>query len=161
MVFHKLVNVMDDDTRTRSPPRTLTTPTVGTAYVLGYGVRTVKRSPKTQKLDETSAIHCTLHNHEDSSFGYILGSNKCAGGIYMVDISDPSDPAYVGYWDEEGYNHYVQCGKPVWVRRLPGRISICLLLAQCLIYRTVRFPFRDFIRRRYRCHFLVLKVRSR
>ena len=60
----------------------------------------------------------TAHNlfiNEDTGFGYIVGARNldrslsCAGGLHMVDLSDPKDPAFVGCFEEDGYFHDVQC----------------------------------------------------
>ncbi len=54
----------------------------------------------------------TSHNvaiNEDTGFLYILGSNTCAGGLHMVDISDPVSPSFAGCWADDGFVHDTQC----------------------------------------------------
>ena len=47
--------------------------------------------------------------NEDTGFAYIVGSNKCSGGLYMVDISEPASPKYAGCFSSDGYTHDTQC----------------------------------------------------
>lgn len=47
--------------------------------------------------------------NEDTGFAYIVGSNKCSGGLYMMDISNPLDPTYSGCFSSDGYTHDTQC----------------------------------------------------
>lgn len=47
--------------------------------------------------------------NEDTGFAYIVGSNKCSGGLYMVDISEPALPKYAGCFSSDGYTHDTQC----------------------------------------------------
>ncbi|MCO7223346.1 choice-of-anchor B family protein [Pleionea sp. CnH1-48] len=47
--------------------------------------------------------------NEDSGFAYIVGSNQCSGGLYMVDVSTPTAPTYAGCFSSDGYTHDVQC----------------------------------------------------
>lgn len=47
--------------------------------------------------------------NEDSGFAYVVGSDQCSGGLYMVDISDPVLPQYAGCYTGDGYTHDVQC----------------------------------------------------
>ncbi|MFQ5789657.1 MAG: choice-of-anchor B family protein [Acidobacteriota bacterium] len=54
----------------------------------------------------------TAHNiviNEDSGFAYAVGSNTCAGGLHMIDIRKPRQPAFVGCFAEDGYTHDAQC----------------------------------------------------
>lgn len=50
--------------------------------------------------------------NEDSDVAYVVGatSDDCsAGGLHMVDISDPSNPNFAGCFSGDGYTHDVQC----------------------------------------------------
>lgn len=47
--------------------------------------------------------------NEESGFAYIVGSNMCSGGLYMVDISVPSQPSFAGCFSADGYTHDTQC----------------------------------------------------
>ncbi|SFB14026.1 choice-of-anchor B domain-containing protein [Amycolatopsis marina] len=50
-----------------------------------------------------------ININEDSGFAYVIGTNTCAGGLHMVDISSPTSPAFAGCFDEHGYIHDTQC----------------------------------------------------
>jgi choice-of-anchor B domain-containing protein len=47
--------------------------------------------------------------NEDTGFAYVVGSDTCAGGPHMVDISDPANPAFAGCFADHGYTHDTQC----------------------------------------------------
>ncbi|WP_020408368.1 choice-of-anchor B family protein [Hahella ganghwensis] len=47
--------------------------------------------------------------NEDTGFAYSVGSNRCSGGLYMVDISNPLQPSYEGCFSADGYTHDAQC----------------------------------------------------
>lgn len=54
----------------------------------------------------------SAHNvviNEDSGFAYAVGSSQCAGGLYMMDISTPTQPAFAGCFSGDGYTHDAQC----------------------------------------------------
>ena len=54
----------------------------------------------------------SAHNiaiNEQSGYAYAVGGNLCAGGLYMVDIRQPTQPEYAGCFDADGYTHDVQC----------------------------------------------------
>jgi choice-of-anchor B domain-containing protein len=46
--------------------------------------------------------------NEATGFAYVVGSNLASGGLYMIDISDPLNPAPAGLFSEDGYTHDVQ-----------------------------------------------------
>lgn len=53
-----------------------------------------------------------VHNifvNEDTGYAYAVGAQECAGGLYMININDPMNPAFEGCFDEDGYSHDVQC----------------------------------------------------
>ncbi|NRA46222.1 MAG: choice-of-anchor B family protein [Oligoflexales bacterium] len=65
-------------------------------------------------LSETAGLSSfgSAHNiaiNEETGFAYVVGSKKCSGGLYMVDISDPSNPFYAGCFSSDGYTHDTQC----------------------------------------------------
>jgi choice-of-anchor B domain-containing protein len=47
--------------------------------------------------------------NEDTGFAYLVGSNLCKGGLYMVDIRTPLSPEYAGCFSDDGYTHDAQC----------------------------------------------------
>jgi len=58
--------------------------------------------------DEFSNSH-NLAINEDSGYLYAVGTNTCDGGLHMVDISDPVNPAFAGCFDDHDYIHDTQC----------------------------------------------------
>lgn len=54
-----------------------------------------------------------LHINEDTGFAYAVGTgstgNVCASGLHIVDVNDPTAPAYAGCYNTDGYTHDVQC----------------------------------------------------
>lgn len=54
----------------------------------------------------------SAHNlaiNEDTGFAYAVGTSTCAGGLHMVDISDPANPVSAGCFDDHNYIHDTQC----------------------------------------------------
>ena len=47
--------------------------------------------------------------NEDSGFAYSVGTGTCAGGLHMVDISNPTNPVDAGCYADDGYTHDAQC----------------------------------------------------
>ena len=47
--------------------------------------------------------------NEDTGFAYAVGTSTCAGGLHMVDISDPTNPTSAGCFDDHAYIHDTQC----------------------------------------------------
>ena len=47
--------------------------------------------------------------NEATGYAYVVGSNQCSGGLYMVDISNPTSPSYAGCFSGDGYTHDAQC----------------------------------------------------
>ncbi|WP_163833797.1 choice-of-anchor B family protein [Spartinivicinus ruber] len=67
-----------------------------------------------QTLNETAHLggFGNAHNiaiNEDTGYAYIVGSNQCSGGLYMVNISNPVKPRYAGCFSSDGYTHDTQC----------------------------------------------------
>lgn len=44
-----------------------------------------------------------------TGYGFILGSDTCAGGLHMVDLADPSHPRFSGCFSADGYTHDAEC----------------------------------------------------
>ncbi len=63
---------------------------------------------ETAHLEGFGAAHNIAIN-EDSGFAYVVGSDQCSGGLYMVDISTPAAPAFSGCFSSDGYTHDAQC----------------------------------------------------
>lgn len=57
---------------------------------------------------EFSNAH-NININEDSGFAYVIGTNTCAGGLHMVDISNLTSPTNAGCFAEHGYIHDTQC----------------------------------------------------
>jgi choice-of-anchor B domain-containing protein len=53
--------------------------------------------------------------NEDTGFAYAVGANnaqdihKCAGGLHMIDLDDPTNPVFAGCFAQHGYVHDTQC----------------------------------------------------
>lgn len=47
--------------------------------------------------------------NEDTGFAYAVGSNRCSGGLHMVDIANPLAPEFAGCFSADGYTHDAQC----------------------------------------------------
>ena len=47
--------------------------------------------------------------NEDTGYAYVVGSDTCAGGPHMVDISNPANPTFAGCFADHGYTHDTQC----------------------------------------------------
>lgn len=62
----------------------------------------------TAHYNEFSDAHNIVIN-EDSGYAYGVGTNTCSGGLHMIDISDPLNPANVGCFSGDGYTHDAQC----------------------------------------------------
>ena len=47
--------------------------------------------------------------NEDTAVAYAVGTDTCSGGLHMIDISDPLNPAFAGCFGGDGYTHDAQC----------------------------------------------------
>ena len=47
--------------------------------------------------------------NEDSGFAYAVGTNNCSGGLHMINIQTPTNPASAGCFSGDGYTHDAQC----------------------------------------------------
>jgi choice-of-anchor B domain-containing protein len=81
-------------------------------------VRSVTGAPvtfsETAHYDGFSTSH-NVNINEDTGFLYAVGARNldrslnCAGGLHMIDIGEPSDPAFAGCFADHGYIHDTQC----------------------------------------------------
>ena len=79
-----------------------------------FDLRTLKFITPGSELEETAHLpgFNNAHNifiNEDSGYAYVVGSNQCGQGLFMVDISTPAEPEFAGCFGEDGYTHDVQC----------------------------------------------------
>ncbi|MEM6453988.1 MAG: choice-of-anchor B family protein [Acidobacteriota bacterium] len=58
--------------------------------------------------DGLNRAHNLMIN-EDSDTAYAVGSETCAGGLHMIDLSTPTSPSFLGCFDADGYTHDAQC----------------------------------------------------
>lgn len=47
--------------------------------------------------------------NEQTGYAYVVGTNTCSGGLHMIDIREPKQPAFVGCYSADGYIHDAQC----------------------------------------------------
>lgn len=79
-----------------------------------FDLRTLRGLAPGGTLSETAHLGTfgPAHNiaiNEDTGYAYIVGSNRCSGGLYMVDVSSPQAPAFAGCFSADGYTHDTQC----------------------------------------------------
>ena len=43
--------------------------------------------------------------HEDTGFAYVVGSSECGGGMYVLDMANPTAPGFAGCYTQDGYVH--------------------------------------------------------
>ncbi|MGH3737094.1 MAG: choice-of-anchor B family protein [Micromonosporaceae bacterium] len=75
-------------------------------------LRGVTGVPKTFAADYVYTGIGSSHNiniNERTGFAYVIGSRTCAGGLHMVDLSNPKLPTFAGCFAEHGYIHDTQC----------------------------------------------------
>lgn len=75
-------------------------------------LRSVASPPETFPNTAHYAGFSTAHNiviNEDSGFAYAVGSDTCAGGLHMIDITTPTSPVFAGCYSADGYTHDAQC----------------------------------------------------
>ena len=69
-------------------------------------------SPQVFAVDALYRSINSAHNiaiNEESGFAFLVGSDQCAGGLHMVNISNPKFPSFAGCFADDGYTHDVQC----------------------------------------------------
>ncbi|MCZ6886946.1 MAG: choice-of-anchor B family protein [Gammaproteobacteria bacterium] len=62
--------------------------------------------------DVTYGDFGSAHNiaiNEESQVAYVVGSDTCAGGLHMIDISVANNPLFAGCHDADGDTHDAQC----------------------------------------------------
>jgi len=62
----------------------------------------------TAVYNEFDSAHNIVIN-TDTGFAYAVGGNDCAGGLHIINIKTPSQPAYAGCFNNDGYTHDAQC----------------------------------------------------
>ena len=75
-------------------------------------LRGVTDPPETFEEDAHYPEFARAHNivvNEESGFAYAVGTETCGGGLHMIDVGDPLNPAFVGCFGESGYTHDAQC----------------------------------------------------
>src|SRR5690606_14264654 len=45
----------------------------------------------------------------EAGLAALVGSEDCAGGLHLVDLTDPLNPTFQGCFSERGYTHDAQC----------------------------------------------------
>ncbi|KAG7340671.1 regulatory P domain containing protein [Nitzschia inconspicua] len=68
----------------------------------------------TENFQETAHYNGVGNSHnivinEASGNAYIVGSNKCSGGLHMVDFSNPPNPTEAGCYSGDGFIHDAHC----------------------------------------------------
>ncbi|WDE01522.1 choice-of-anchor B family protein [Thalassomonas actiniarum] len=63
---------------------------------------------ETAHMNDFGSAHNIAIN-EDSGYAYIVGSNQCSGGLFMVNLINPGSPSYAGCFSADGYTHDTQC----------------------------------------------------
>jgi choice-of-anchor B domain-containing protein len=75
------------------------------------GSTTVKFKADAQ-YEEFGSAHNIVIN-EETGFAYVVGvsdgGTKCSGGLHVIDINDPKNPAFVACFSTDGYTHDAQC----------------------------------------------------
>ena len=75
-------------------------------------LRAVASPPATFSETARYSGFSNAHNlavNEDSGFAYAVGTNTCGGGLHMIDIQTPTNPASAGCFSADGYTHDAQC----------------------------------------------------
>lgn len=47
--------------------------------------------------------------NEQSGYAYAVGTNRCSGGLHIINVQSPKNPWYAGCYSGDGYTHDVQC----------------------------------------------------
>lgn len=47
--------------------------------------------------------------NEETGFVYAVGTDTCAGGLHMIDFTNPANPVFAGCYADDAYTHDVQC----------------------------------------------------
>ena len=94
------------------------------AYVVsedpGHGMQVLDLSTVTDIEGDPVPLTETAHYSEfgnahnvfvntDTAYAYAVGTDTCAGGLHMVDLSDPVNPGFAGCFSDHAYIHDTQC----------------------------------------------------
>ena len=75
-------------------------------------LRTVTNPPvtfaDTAHYDGFSNCHNLVMN-TSTGYAYGVGTNTCSGGLHMIDVHDPLNPASAGCFSADGYTHDAEC----------------------------------------------------
>ena len=72
----------------------------------------VASPPQTFTADARFTGFGSAHNiaiDTESGFAYAVGASSCGGGLYIVDIRNPTSPSQAGCFSGDGYTHDTQC----------------------------------------------------
>lgn len=72
----------------------------------------VQNPPVTFDEDGYFDGHGKAHNiviNEETGYAFSVGTSYCSGGLFVTDLSNPTEPVYVGCYDLDGYVHDAQC----------------------------------------------------
>ena len=47
--------------------------------------------------------------NEGSGYAYVVGAGQCSGGLYAININNPTNPTFAGCFSSDGYTHDAQC----------------------------------------------------
>jgi choice-of-anchor B domain-containing protein len=50
-----------------------------------------------------------MYVNEATGYGYVVRTAQCSGALYMIDLSDPLNPAFAGCFDDDGMSSDTQC----------------------------------------------------
>lgn len=62
----------------------------------------------TARYTDVGSCHNIVIN-EETGLAICVGAKTCSGGLYMVDITNPTKPTYAGCFAVDGYVHDAQC----------------------------------------------------
>ena len=75
-------------------------------------LRNVSNPPQTFNADARFTGFGSAHNivaDETSGYVYAVGTTRCSGGLYIVDVRNPTSPTQAGCFSGDGYTHDAQC----------------------------------------------------
>jgi choice-of-anchor B domain-containing protein len=94
------------------------------AYVVsedpGHGMQILDLSTVTDITGDPVTLTETAHYGEfgnahnvfintDTAYAYAVGTDTCAGGLHMIDLSAPVNPSFAGCFSDHAYVHDTQC----------------------------------------------------
>ena len=63
---------------------------------------------ETAHYNQVTNVH-TISINQETARAVLVGSNTCSGGLHIVNISNPTAPAFAGCYDDGAYVHENQC----------------------------------------------------